>query len=115
MTRKTIAVTIGLLVWLASTDAFSQPAPESLRFKSAATCTTAAGNTAELSPGSVVFPGASFDLLETELERLQTTETRLTAENSSLRASAAEGPGWGTLTLIVLSLTAGIAVSQFAF
>lgn len=57
--------------------------------------------------GSHILTPPSWKSLDDEFRRLQEIETRLTAENQSLRASAAAWtPGWKT---IVASLVVGFA------
>lgn len=65
---------------------------------------------------SFVVPTAVWAKIDAEMIRLQTVETRLTAENTSLTAStAAAGPGLGTIALIAAALVAGIAAGHYAF
>lgn len=62
-----------------------------------------------LGPG-YVLTNEAFSALDVEMRRLQDQETRLTAENVSLKKSA-QGwqPGWKTL-LISFAIGAGLAV-----
>ena len=53
----------------------------------------------------------SWSLLDAEMKRLQDTETRLTAENTSLRKSTSGWqPGWKTLGSVLIT---GIALGAF--
>ena len=69
---------------------------EPIRFGAPVQC-TAGDKTVVLDPG-VYLPEPDWDKLDLEVHRLQTAETRLTAENRSLRASADSWrPGWKIL------------------
>ncbi len=64
-----------------------------------------------LSPGHF-YDDPSWNLLDVEMRRLQDQETRLAAENKSLRASAHSmdaswQPGWKTLTAALVAGFAG--------
>ena len=55
---------------------------------------------------------SSYSKLDVEMKRLQDAETRLTAENTSLRQSAkAWQPGWIT---VLSTLTIGVIVGAYA-
>ncbi len=67
-----------------------------------------------LPPGRFLDEPA-YQAVHTELERLQTAEVRLGAENASLRKSA-EGwsPGWRTLAItFVTGVVGGVAVYRY--
>jgi hypothetical protein len=85
----------------------ADPAPESLRLLSTARCTTEGGSEIELAPGRYL-PEPVWLALDGEARRLQDAETRLGAENRSLRESAR--PRYGTAALVLGALAAGIAV-----
>lgn len=66
----------------------------------------------ELPPG-YFLDDASFTKLDAELRRLQTIETRLTAENEELREGVAGWqPGWKLLTF---TLVAGLLGGGYAY
>jgi hypothetical protein len=56
----------------------------------------------DLPVGTHVLEPPAWDKLDAETRRLQDAETRLTAENKSLRSQAGNGwrPGWKTLTTV---------------
>lgn len=63
-------------------------------------------------PAGYFVDEASWAALDTETKRLQTAETRLTAENTSLISSAASvSPGWYVLGL---ALVGGVALGWVA-
>lgn len=114
MTSSKIAALAAALVTL-SHDAAAEPSPgeagptpaESFRFLTPARCVTEGGSTVELAPGRYL-PEPAWITLDTEVRRLQAVETRLVAENRSLRESAR--PRYGTTALVVGALVAGIAI-----
>lgn len=59
--------------------------------------------------GTHILDGTSWQNLDLEVKRLQDVETRLTAENKSLKGSAQrDAPGWGTAAvLLTLAIIAG--------
>ncbi len=64
----------------------------------------------ELRPG-YYYDEPEWSLLDTEIRRLQTAETRLTAENKSLRDTASGWtPGWRTLLGAVVT---GVALGVY--
>lgn len=67
-------------------------------------------------PAGRFYPDPDFAKLDTELRRLQDAETRLTAENVSLRATASTWqPGWKTIaTVLVTGFAGGIVVAHYA-
>jgi hypothetical protein len=87
--RAVLAMLAGLIVLFFGRFALADDAPATLpapvRFQSASTCTTDAGNSRTLPPGTF-FAEPTFDALDTEIRRLQEAETRLTAENEALKA-----------------------------
>lgn len=79
-------------------------------FHSPAHCDTDGGAHVDLPPG-YFYDEAAKAAADAEMKRLQDTETRLGAENASLRRSASKLPiGWKTL---VAGLSAGL-VGGFA-
>ena len=64
-------------------------------FKTATVCTTAGGSRLELPAGWWLVPPLNWSALDTELRRLQDAETRLAAENASLKEAARNWrPAW---------------------
>ncbi len=63
---------------------------EPIRLLSPSTVVTDGGSTLRLDPG-VFLPQADYEKLDIELRRLQDQETRLEAENDSLKSSLS---GW---------------------
>lgn len=77
---------------------------------SAATAHTAGGSDLRLPPGWFLDE-AAWAVLDTETRRLQDAETRLTAENKSLRtATESWQPGWYTL---VTAFAGGCALTWY--
>jgi hypothetical protein len=78
-----------------------------------ATCRTPAGVDLDLPPGYYLSE-PKWDALDLEVRRLQDTETRLSAENLSLRASAnAWRPGWRSIaTALAVGLGAGVYLAR---
>jgi hypothetical protein len=99
---KRILAAVVLLVLLGG-----RAAAKPVRFGSRAQCTTEKGSGLSVPPGAVVLPPEDWSTLDAELRRLQAAETRLKAENSSLKDSG--GAGWGTWVGIGLGLAAGAA------
>lgn len=62
-------------------------------------------------PPGYYLPEPVWQGLDLEVKRLQESETRLKAENRSLRDSASTaGPGWGTVALVLGGIAAGVAM-----
>lgn len=92
----------------ASGDPDPTPPPTNIHIHSASSLHTDGGSDLRLPPGYFLDEPA-HDRLDTEMRRLQDAETRLGAENTSLRAST-QGwqPGWYTVAgIIATSLAAG--------
>lgn len=105
--RIKVAVLIAVILVLLPSDAISEP----VRFKNGAVCTTAAGNRVDLTPKSVAFTDTEYSALDVEMKRLQDAETRLKAENTSLRKS--DVTGRGTLYAIGGALVTGLGVGYW--
>lgn len=93
------------------------PAPDSpIHLRSPSTVTTDGGSTLRLPP-SYVLDEPSWDLMDTEFRRLQDAETRLGAENKSLRDSASQwAPGWRFVLIVAATgVIAGTALEHWAF
>lgn len=130
MTRKVVALLVGLFVLIVSTDALAEPdaGPDggaemdagpptdvSTHVLTPFEVTTDAGGHRRFAPSWIV-PEPVWSKIDVELKRLQTTETRLGAENASLRASAgAGGFGWGTAAAVAAALAAGILGGRMLF
>lgn len=102
--RFVTAVAIAVVLWTDDSDA------EPIRTLSPSVCTTAGGSRLELAP-SVVLTHDEWDRLDTALRRSQDSETRLRAENESLRATAPSGRGWWFVAGALL----GIGGAAYAF
>lgn len=109
MSRKALSLAIVFAVVAVPAVANAEP-PK--RIRSPSTLTTDGGSTLRLPPGYFVDEPA-WNALDAELKRLQGRETRLQAENESLRSSAAEGGGWGMFVAGIL-VAAGIGVGGYA-
>lgn len=83
---------------------------ELIHIQSPSTVKTDGGTEIRLAP-SFCVDESGWNKLDLEVHRLQTTETRLTAENRSLRKSASQEAftfGWKSLTsAVALGLAAG--------
>lgn len=86
-------------------------AEEPLHIKTPSTLKTDGGSEVRLPAGVYVIGAAEWAALDVEVRRLQEQETRLVAENAALRESAGEGPGLGTLGLVVGAFAAGVAAA----
>lgn len=130
--HKALALFVGMLILLAATRAAAQDAgpdagapdagltelqvgpDEALQFERGPRCTVGP-ILLNLAPGRYL-PEPTWGKLDTEVKRLQDAETRLGAENGSLRKSLAEsGPGWGTVGLALGTLLAGILAGAVAY
>lgn len=101
--------TIALIVAL-SASALGNP----IRTRSPAIVRTEAGSEFAIPP-SVIMSPELWDRLDVEIRRLQETETRLRAENKSLRGSRVATPGKGTFTALAAALVLGIALGVAVF
>lgn len=116
MTRERSAgCVVALVVLLLSTRAATQPAsdPEPaphVHVLEPATITTDSGKSRRIPPGHFVDE-PRWSLLDVEMRRLQDAETRLTAENASMRkTTSAWRPGWKMLGSALLT---GITVGAY--
>jgi hypothetical protein len=106
MKRRT-ALAAALLVTLVAREAHGEPP---LHIKTPSTLVTDGGSKLRLPPGYFYDEGQR-DMLDIELRRLQEQETRLTAENSSLRDSAGSwSPGW---RFAAVAFTVGSAIGAY--
>lgn len=115
MTRPVIlALAVAGIVTLLAVPVAAEPLPEVIPVTEPITLRSDGGAELRVPPGFYV-PAPTWSALDEELKRLQTTETRLQAENKSLRASASDGPGWATIILSVTAMGAGIGLGIWAF
>lgn len=117
---KRIAVVAVLLVgltWPATAYAdpivFAAGEPLNIRITGASTLTTDAGSVVRLPEGVHVVGEPEWQVLDLEIRRLQDAETRLTAQNDSLRATPSPSSWWGVVGFGV-GLIAGIVVGAWA-
>lgn len=112
MSRKTLATVAALVVLtLRTAGAAAEPADRPIHIGTSSTVETDGGSTLRLPPGYFLTEPL-YSKLDTELIRLQDAETRLTAENETLRKKTESwSPGWRTLAA---SFVAGIAVTAYA-
>ncbi len=100
---------------LLTASAAADPTPTVLHFSSNSTVYTDTnpGEGLRLPPG-YYLPEDSWKILDDEFKRLQDQETRLGAENKSLReTSDSWQPGWKTLTVTLLTgMVAGWYIHQ---
>ncbi len=107
MSRRRIGIVLALATVLAAKDASGDPI---YRIKSPSTLKTEKGSELKLPPG-YFLDETTWQERDAELKRLQEQETRLKAENGSLRKSAKEDYPW-LATGVVGAF--GIAVGIFA-
>lgn len=138
--RRAAALVVAVLVLLASTrtagaggdagagaaetttSAAVEPAPPPapalpppLHFARPIVITTASGRTLDAPPG-YYLADPTFAALDAELRRAQDAETRLGAENESLRRSASERPGLALLLgAAAIGVAAGMGVGVYVF
>ena len=106
MKHKVGIATTALVVLLATRVAADPTPAEPLHLKTPSSVQTDGGTSLRLPPGYFLEEPV-WNQLDAELKRLQERETRLDAENKSLRASAKEVSfGWYVL--------GGVAVACFA-
>ncbi len=106
--RRRVALLVFLSPLLARTAAGDPAGP--LHLETPSSVQTDGGTSLRLPPGYFVEERVWSDL-DLEMRRLQDAETRLTAENTSLRGAAAGWqPGWVTLTV---TLAAGIVLGAY--
>lgn len=110
--RRVVVVAAALAVLLpgrgAAADPYTPPPGQVLRLKTPSNVRTDGGSDLRLPPGYFLDEPA-WGKLDTELRRLQDQETRLEAENQSLRKSAkGVSFGWYALgTAVALGLAGG--------
>lgn len=118
MNRKLLALVVAGVVTLLAAPAAAEPLPlpEVIPVTESVTLRSDAGLELRVPPGFYV-PAPAWAALDLELKRSQTAETRLQAENQSLRASAKDdsGPGWGSVIAIGSALAAGMIAGAWAY
>lgn len=114
MNRKLLALVVAGVVSLLEAPAAAEPLPDVIPVTESVTLRADSGAELRVPPGFYV-PAPAWAALDLELKRSQNAETRLAAENASLRASAEEGLGWGTLAAGVGTLIVGIAAGAWAY
>lgn len=105
-------VLLGSMIAVAAVagNAFGDPSPVNLHMRTPSTITTDGGSVVKVPPG-YYLDEPTHDKLDAEVKRLQEAETRLKAENTSFRTSAASWqPGWWTLAV---TLASGIALGAY--
>ncbi len=105
-----VALTLLLLAGVAAADTAVDTAQiATLHMRSPSHVVTSGGSQLDL-PAGYFLPESTYDKLNTEVLRLQDVETRLTAENKTLRADVATWqPGFYVLaTTFVVGLATGV-------
>jgi len=74
-----------------------------------AQCRTLGGADLTLRADTTILQPGQWETLDAALRSAQTAETRLAAENRSLRASA-EGSRWGSLWPVAVSFAVGVGM-----
>ena len=101
-------VLIAAIVIVATSRAAAEPVH--LHMRTPSTVTTEGGNTRQLPPGYFLDED-SYTKLDAEMRRLQEQETRLGAENRSLRGTLSSWqPGWIVVTVAIAS---GVALGWY--
>jgi hypothetical protein len=91
--RRIVAAMAIIATLLVYSRAAGEPLPipdRPAQLETWGTLDTLGGSTLALPPGTWIVPEESWSTLDDELRRLQEAETRLTAQNQSLRSSAAD-------------------------
>lgn len=108
MRHPLLIVAVVLVLTLVAASAAAEP----LRLTVSTTVSDGAGNERRLPPGYFLEDG-TWSALDAELRRLQEAETRLAAENQSLRKSAGAPPRWWWVVVgVATGATAGFAVGR---
>jgi hypothetical protein len=105
-TSFALVVALGASPLLLTSSATAGP----LHLKSGSSVKTDGGSDLRLPPGYFLTE-PDWSKLDAELRRLQNAETRLDAENKSMRKSLDDGPGWGTLIITVTAFAAGVGIT----
>jgi hypothetical protein len=122
MKPRRLAIIAALLVMFGTDRALAddaqppsvtQPLPNPhVRLSEGGELTTPDGQRYYLPLGTHILDGTSWQKLDDEVKRLQEQETRLKAENKSLKGALSSWtPGWGTLIVFTgLALATGTVV-----
>jgi hypothetical protein len=103
-------VIVAAVVILATTRAAADPVHLHLHMRTPSTVTTDGGTTLKLPPGYFLDED-SYGQLDTEMRRLQEQETRLGAENRSLRKTLSSWqPGW---LVVAGAVVGGVALGFY--
>lgn len=90
------------------------PPPINLHIATPAHVLTDGGGSAYLPPGYYLDQD-SYTKLDTEVKRLQNSETSLTAQNKSLQASVTSFPAWYTVAICIAGgIALGVIVDREA-
>ena len=108
MKSRRLALIVGLMILLAGNRALADaevrplPSPHVQLTTGDGTLVAPDGQRYFLPLGTHILDGTSWQKLDEETHRLQDQETRLRAENESLKKSANSWwtPGWGTLLVL---------------
>lgn len=119
--KHLVALAVALAVLLLPAGAIAEGDPPfedtsvPLHIVSASDVVTDGGSLLRLPPG-YFLDEPMWLRFDTEIRRLQDAETRLAAENESLRESVSRAPpgGWRTMVLVAGALAAGIAIGVSA-
>jgi len=105
-----VAVVAALIILLAAITEAHADDPGYLKIGSPSTLTTEKGSVVKLPPGRFIDE-PTFALLDLEVRRLQERETRLAAENKSLRETATSSRIWKfTVAALAIGFASGVAV-----
>jgi hypothetical protein len=107
--RGRVRILVAAIVLLGTARATAEPI--NIHIETPSTVHTDGGTDLRLPPGYFLDEG-THQKLDTEMRRLQDTETRLSAENTSLR-STLKGwqPGW---IVLVVAAAGGVALGFYA-
>lgn len=109
MTRPVLKLALAAALGISSLLLAPSAAAKPLRLHSASSMKTDGGVDLRLPPGYFLTE-PDWDKLDKEVRRLQDAETRLSAENKSMRKSLDSGPGWGTLVITITALSLGVVI-----
>jgi len=113
--KITRGIVVGLALICLTSSAVADPLPSiPAKLPNGGNLTTPGGANLDLPPGWYIVPGDLWKDLDLEMRRLQESETRLSAENKSLKASASERTGWYWIaSAVVVGFGGGIAYQKW--
>lgn len=118
MSPRRLAVCIVIAMTLWSEQVFADvplPSGHITLISGEGVLVTQYGTRYTLPVGTHILDGTSWGNLDLEVKRLQDQETRLKAENNSLKGSAQrDAPGWGTAA-VLLTVVAAISGGVYYF